>query len=115
MEWNYAELSRMAKRSGGPEKFVNTLIKSGEKRMLPWIGAAFIGGSVATIGIHKFCIYYSNKRSNFIAKVESAKEEIIRGIKNYEGQVKHANNINSTQHNIDLCDHEECGVKEQEG
>jgi hypothetical protein len=55
MEWNYAELSRMAKRGGGPEKFVNTLIKSGERRIIPWLGVAFVGGGITTISIQKVC------------------------------------------------------------
>jgi len=42
----------------------------------------------------------------------SAKEEIIRGIKNYEAQVKCDNTINSAQQHIDLCDHEEYETKE---
>jgi len=112
MEWNYAELSRMAKRGGGPEKFVNTLIKSGERRIIPWLGVAFVGGGITTISIQKVCKYYSNKRSNFITKVESAKEEIIRGIKKYDIQVKYDNTINSAQQHIDLCDHEKCETKE---
>jgi len=41
MEWNYAELSRMAKRGGGPEKFVNTLIKSGERENNPLAWSCF--------------------------------------------------------------------------
>ncbi len=47
--------------------------------------------------------------------MESAKEEIIRGIKNYEMQVNQASTINSTQQDIDLSDDKESGTKEEEG
>lgn len=40
MAWDYAELSKMAKANGGPEKLMDVLINSGKKEMFPWLGVA---------------------------------------------------------------------------
>ena len=49
MAWDYAELSKLAKANGGPEKLVDSLINSGKTKMFTWIGAAALGGVVATV------------------------------------------------------------------
>jgi hypothetical protein len=84
MAWNYAELSKMAKDSGGPEKLVELLVKSGEKKMLPWVGAAFAGGITLTVGVQKTMDYLVQKKAISTAEVESAKKELIQGIKKYD-------------------------------
>ncbi len=84
MGWNYAELSKLAKANGGPEKLVDLLIKSGEKKVLPWVGVAFAGGIVLTIGIQKIIEYFSHKKTISSDEVESAKKEVIQGIKDYD-------------------------------
>lgn len=38
MAWDYAELSKMAKANGGPEKLMDVLINSGKRKMFPWLG-----------------------------------------------------------------------------
>ncbi len=74
MAWDYAELSKLAKENGGPEKLVEILIKSGEKRVLPWVGVALAGGVVLTIGVQKIVNYFSQKNFKSNAEVESAKQ-----------------------------------------
>lgn len=81
MGWSYAELSKLAKVNGGPEKLVDLLIKSGEKKMYPWLGVAFAGGVVATVGVQELIEYFSKKKVISSAEVELAKKEIIQGIK----------------------------------
>lgn len=84
MGWSYAELSKLAKVNGGPEKLVDLLVKSGEKKMHPWLGVAFAGGIVATLGVQELIEYFSNKKAISSAEVESAKKEIIQGIKDHD-------------------------------
>jgi len=84
MKWNYAELSAEAKKHGGPEKFVEVLINSGKKEMLPWVGVAAAGGVVVTIGVQKLIKYFSEKKAQSREEVELAKQEIIKGIRAYD-------------------------------
>lgn len=84
MRWNYAELSKIAKVNGGPEKLVELLVKSGEKKMHPWIGIAFAGGIAATIGVQEIIEYFSRQKDISSPEVELAKKEIIQGIKDYD-------------------------------
>ena len=84
MGWSYAELSKLAKINGGPEKLVDLLIKSGEKKMHPWLGVAFAGGVVATVGVQELIEYFSKKKVISSAEVELAKKEIIQGIKDHD-------------------------------
>lgn len=84
MGWSYAELSRIAKANGGPERFVELLIKSGEKKVIPWVGVAFVGGIVATVGIQEIIEYLSDKKNISNTEVELAQKELIQGIKDYD-------------------------------
>lgn len=64
MSWNYAELSKAAKKAGGPEALVMTLIKFGRSQMIPKvIGTGIIGAGVG-IGITKCvdCVRNYRKR-----------------------------------------------------
>jgi len=40
MSWSYAELSKLAKENGGPEKLVDLLVNSGKKKTLLVLGVA---------------------------------------------------------------------------
>ncbi len=84
MSWPYAELSKMAKDAGGPEKLVELLVESGKAsgrlEMLPWLGVAAIAGA----GITKLVDHLAAKRKESQAAVEAAKAEIIQGIKEYD-------------------------------
>ena len=84
MAWNYAELSKLAKENGGPEKLMEILINSGKKQMIPWLGVAFTGGVASTLGIQKVVKYFSEKKAMSDEAVEIAKQELIQGIKDYE-------------------------------
>ena len=86
--WDYAELSKAAKAAGGPEKFVELLEKAskdaGKMEMAPWIGVAAIGTSLLTAATIKVVDYFKSKKKNNEAEIENAKEEIIKGIKEYD-------------------------------
>jgi len=69
MAWNYAELSKMAKANGGPENLVELLVKSGENKVLPWVGVALVGGVALTVGVQKIIEYFSHQRAISDAKV----------------------------------------------
>ena len=84
MGWSYAELSKLAKANGGPEKLVELLVKAGRKKALPWIGVAFIGGIGVTIGVQEIIEYFSHQKDISSPEFESAKKEIIQGIKDYD-------------------------------
>lgn len=85
MKWNYAELSKMAKESGGPEKLVDVLIASGKKEILPWLGIAFVSGAAFAVFIPKAIQYFSKKIKHIpSAEEDAAKQELIEGIKDYD-------------------------------
>lgn len=84
MAWSYAELSKLAKANGGPEKLVELLIKYGEKKAIPRIGVAFVGGIAVTVGVQEIIKYFSHKKDISSPEVESAKKVIIQGIKEYD-------------------------------
>ena len=85
--WDYAELSKEAKIAGGPKKYVELLDKAskdaGKMEMAPWIGVAAIGASLLTAATIKVVDYLKSKKKNNAAEIEKAKEEIIKGIKEY--------------------------------
>ena len=86
--WDYAELSKVAKAAGGPEKYVELLEKAskdaGKMEMAPCIGVAAIGASLLTAATIKVVDYFKSKKKNNEAEIEKAKEEIIKGIKEYD-------------------------------
>ena len=49
-KWDYAELSKAAKESGGPEKYIEFLEESnrqkGREEMLPWMWITALGSSL---------------------------------------------------------------------
>lgn len=84
MAWNYAELSKLAKVNGGPEKLVDILVKSGEKKVLPWVGVAFAGGIALMVGVQKIINYFTQIKAVSVTEVELAKKELIQDIKDYD-------------------------------
>jgi len=87
-KWDYAELSKAAKAAGGPEKYVELVEKASKYadkiEMAPWIGVAVIGASLLTVATIKVVDYFKYKKKNNTTEVEKVKEEIIKGIKDYD-------------------------------
>jgi hypothetical protein len=108
MTWDYAELSKMAKKNGGPEKLVEILVKSGEKKVFPWAGVAFVVGIILTLGVQKTKRYFSQKKNISVADVELAKEELIQGIKDYDAA--HTVNPNVASDNFRMDKLAYCGL-----
>lgn len=86
--WDYAELSKAAKMVGGPEKYVEMLESAskdvGKLEMLPWIGVAAVGASLLTAATIKVVDYFKSKRAQNQQAIDTAKQEIINGIKAYD-------------------------------
>lgn len=82
--WDYAELSKAAKAAGGPEKYVEMLElaskKAGKSEMLPWVGIAV----VVTAASIEVINYFKSKKKSRQKEIDLAKEEIIKGIKEYD-------------------------------
>ena len=82
--WDYAELSKAVKAAGGPEKYVEMIElnskKAGKLEMIPWFGVAVVGGAA----IIKVVDYFKSKKKENEAEIAKAKEEIIKGIKEYD-------------------------------
>ena len=87
-KWDYAELSKAAKMAGGPEKYVEMLESAsedaGKMEMLPWIGVAAVGASLLTAATIKVVDYFKAKRVQDQQAIDTAKQEIISGIKAYD-------------------------------
>lgn len=84
MAWDYAELSKMAKANGGPEKLIDLFINSGKRKMFPWLGAAVAVGVATTVLVQKVYKYLYDKKADSNTEMELAKQELIQGIKNYD-------------------------------
>ena len=74
----------MAKENGGPEKFVEILINSSKKQMIPWLGVALAVGMASTLGIQKVVNIFLERKAMSDEAVEAAKQELIQGIKDYD-------------------------------
>lgn len=86
MSWDYAELSKLAKKAGGPEKLVNILIESGKNKMKLWMIVVALGSSAFTLIVQKIIKHFRNKKKISDAEVEAAKKELIQGIKDYDAE-----------------------------
>lgn len=85
-DWDYAKLSQLAKRYGGPEKLLDTIkrynrqegVKEGRLQLLPWVGVAFAGGW-AVGQIPKAVQYFSSKfkRKQVTAEEAETAEKIL--------------------------------------
>lgn len=88
--WNYSELSAMAKANGGPKVLVESLIQSGvsqgRKSMYPAvIGALMVGPLIWEGGKCLWKKYCTNGNQNLSeADVKKVKEELIQGIREYD-------------------------------
>lgn len=96
-KWDYAELSKAAKMEGGPEKYVEILESAskdaGKTEMLSWIGVAAVGASLLTAATIKVADYFKSKRAQNQQAIDTAKREIIAGIKAYDEEQERHNPI----------------------
>ena len=84
MSWDYAELSKAAKAAGGPEALTELLIQSGKNQMVPWVALFSAVGIGAGICVTKAIEFFRNRKKISEQDVELAKQEIIRGINEYD-------------------------------
>ena len=92
MTWSYAELSKMAKEHGGPEKLVEMLIqsgvndgiKTGRRQMEPWLFVVAIAATGLTIAVQRGIDYFQSKKQPSKEEIEAVKQELIQGIKEYD-------------------------------
>ena len=96
-KWDYAELSKAAQMAGGPENYVEMLESAskdaGKMEMLPWIGVAAVGASLFTAATIKVADYFKSKRAQNQQAIDTAKQEIITGIKAYDEEQERHNPI----------------------
>lgn len=57
--------------------------------MLPWIGVAAVGASLLTAATIKVVDYFKSKRAQNQQAIDTAKQEIINGIKAYDEEQEH--------------------------
>ncbi len=102
MTWNYAELSKAAKKAGGPEKLVDTLVefgnRTGHKEMLPIVGMALGLGALGYAGLQKLVKYLKDKEKESAEAAHRARIELIQGIRNYDAS--HPTNDESENNEI---------------
>ena len=98
MAWDYAELSKEAKKVGGPEKLVDLLFESGRdaghKEMLPLVSISMGIGALLCAGISKLVKILKNKKRISPKAVEEAKSELIKGIEEYDATHSEENKDN---------------------
>lgn len=95
MDWDYAQLSKAAKKAGGPENLMNMLIESGKdaghKEMLPLVGIAAGIGALGYAGISRLVKFFKKKTRISPEAVEEAKAELIKGIEDYDAKCSEEN------------------------
>ena len=88
MSWNYAELSKLAKRAGGPEKLIKlvkeTSKKAGRREMVPFIYLGFFLGVGVTTAYQKVVGVIKDSRCQADEAEKAAEIELIRGIREYD-------------------------------
>lgn len=97
MAWDYAALSKLAKKKGGPEKLVDFLITSGKAKMYPWLWIAGIVGVLGTLAVQKVYKYITGKKAISDVEVALAKQELIQGIKDYDAKILNEQNATENE------------------
>lgn len=86
--WDYAKLSKLAYRYGGPEKLVNYLvnigIKKGRHQMIPANIIFLITGLITGLALRSLIDHLRRKAAQSESALEDAKAELIQGIKDYD-------------------------------
>ena len=66
MEWDYAWMSKITKKFGGPKKFIGKIYDKGfidgKNKTKPWILIAFISGGFITTGINKAINHFKKNK-----------------------------------------------------
>lgn len=91
-DWNYAKLSKLAKRYGGPERLVAALetnakskgYADGRRSMLPMVFVSGVIGGGLVFVYKKLEDYFKEKSEISQEAVDRAKMELIKGIKEYD-------------------------------
>lgn len=86
MEWNYAELSKEAKKVGGPEKLIEQLIQQGRNEMIPWIAGTGVLCLGIGIGVNKAIEFFKNKKRSSEQTIELVKKELIDGTNQFDSE-----------------------------
>lgn len=99
MSWNYAELSKAAKKAGGPEIYIEGLFQSGKSlgraEVRPYLGVAGLGGALLGYAIKFIQDKRNSKKKETLVQAEVCKAELIRGIKEYDE--KHCSSSDTAQ------------------
>lgn len=87
-KWDYAELSKVAKEFGGPEKYIEFLEEinrqKGKSEMLPWIWVSALGASLLTLSTIKIVNITRSHKQKRESEGEMAKAELIAKINEYD-------------------------------
>ncbi len=98
MNWDYATLSMMAKKAGGPKQLLQYIeersrtigFTQGRSSMYPWLGLM----GTAVVGLIILLVVREKKNRIRIKEAIAnndlayAEEELIRGIQEYEGSIE---------------------------
>ncbi len=88
MGWNYAQLSHLAKRVGGPNALVNQIYRNGRNMgrsdIALLIPLAVAGGAAIYKGFESISNRIKANRSKNEKKAKEAMNELERGIKDYD-------------------------------
>lgn len=90
--WSYARLVSKAKKSGGPEKYVDELVEWGAKmerrqmqKEIILIGSGYaLLGAIVGVGAMKLWEYHKNKRKEEEKKIAVTKQKLIAEINAYD-------------------------------
>ena len=87
-KWGLCRIIKGDHVAGGPEKYVELLEKAskdaGKWRWHLGIVLRQIGASLLTAATIKVVDYFKSKKKNNADEIEMAKEEIVKGIKEYD-------------------------------
>ena len=105
--WDYALLSQQAKEAGGPEVFVNNLVKLGRQIGVreTWTKVGIVAGVATGAALVVLTIVNMVQQKKKRAEIKKLKAELIQGIKEYDRQ--QANRIsaeNDTRKDSEMID-----------
>ena len=88
MSWDYAELSKVAKKVGGPEALVDVLVSSGKREghmeMVPYVFIASILGCAIYTGMTYARDFLMDRKRAYQETTDAAKRELVEGIREFD-------------------------------